>query len=233
MKILVFSDVHGCLNSLKALSQTQDWKEADKKIFLGDVCIGCSRPNECIELLNGLDCIKIIGNNDVYVCDHVPKVDLPEFSKEKLAQLKYMQNLVTAENKKIVMSWQKDLTLFVQGKEFYFTHYPWENYDNDENVIDAPQEMSFSSRKEMFDGKKAEYVFFGHEHRENNFTDGKQHFYCVGTLGLKSPGYYLVIDIEKNEINIQEKYLSFDINEEIDLMDNAGYPYEKNKIKRN
>ena len=233
MKILVFSDIHGSLNCLKALIETQDWKSADKHIFLGDVCIGCSRPNECIEMLDKLDCIKIVGNNDLYVCEHVPEVDLPEFANEKLLQLEYMQKHVTKQNKKTVLSWQKDLMLKIKDKKFYFTHYPWETNNGEENVIDTPMEKTFETRKKMFSKIDADYIFFGHEHRENNFTNGKQHFYCVGTLGLKSPGYYLLIEINDKGIEIIEKYLSFDINEEIDLMDRAGYPYEKNKIKRN
>ena len=233
MRILVFSDIHGSLNSLKALVETQDWKCADKRIFLGDVCIGCSRPNKCIELLNQLDCVKIVGNNDLYVCDHVPEVDLPEFTNEKLLQLEYMTKHVSNENKEIVLSWQKDLTLKYNHKTFYFTHYPWEKFNGDENVIDTPKEKTFETRKKMFPKNDADYIFFGHEHRENSFSDGKQYFYCVGTMGLKSPGYYSMIDIEKDKIEVEDKYLPFDINEEIDLMDKAGYPYERNKIKRN
>lgn len=225
MKILVFSDVHGSLNSLNALINTNDWKTSNKKIFLGDVCIGCSRPNECIELLNTLDCEKIIGNNDIYVCDHVPKVDLKEFAEEKIAQLKYMQKIVTNNNKRIVMNWKRDLTIKIFGKTLYFTHYAWENYDNDINVVDSPKEKSFEERKQMFADVDADYIFFGHEHKENNFTNLKQYFYCVGTLGLKNPGYYLIIDISETEIEVIERYLPFDINEEIDLMDKAGYPY--------
>ncbi len=232
MNILVFSDIHGSLNSLKALVKTDDWKRADKRIFLGDVCIGCSRPNECIELLKQLDCEKIIGNNDVYVCDHVPKVDLCEFAEEKIEMLKYMQKIVTRENKKYVMSWQKALTLKLYNKILYFTHYVWENYNNDENVIDTPREKSFDTRKQMFKDIEADFIFFGHEHRENHFSNGKQYFYCVGTLGLRSPGYYLKINIDKNKVEINEHYVEFDINEEIDLMDKAGYPYERNKIKK-
>ena len=225
MKILVFSDIHGSLNSLKALVKTQDWECADKRIFLGDVCIGCSSPNECIKLLDQLDCVKIVGNNDLYVCDHVPDVDLEEFANEKLLQLEYMRNHVSNENKKIVLSWQKDLTLQQNGKTFYFTHYAWEKFNGDENVVDTPKEKTFETRKQMFANVDADYVFFGHEHKENNFSNSKQHFYCVGTLGLKSPGYYLMIDIQKDKIVVKDKYVIFDINEEIDLMDKAGYPY--------
>lgn len=230
MKILVFSDVHGSLNALRELVKTRDWLTVDKRVFLGDVCIGCSRPNECVKLLNELDCYKIFGNNDRYVFDHVPDVDFLEFEPGKIAQLDYMKNNVSTKNKKIMAGWHKDLMLEIVGKKFYFTHYPWEIYDGDENVIDTPKEKSFSTRKAMFAGVDADYIFFGHEHRANNCTDGKQHFYCVGTLGLKNPGYYMVIDVLDNGIEVKENYIAFDINEEVKLMDKAGYPYNKNKI---
>ena len=35
-----------------------------------------------------------------------------------------------------------------------------------------------------------------------------------------------------NNIELQENFIEFDISEEIKLMDLAGYPYEKQKIKK-
>ena len=231
MKIVIFSDVHGNLSSLEALSKTSDFMTADKKIFLGDAVIGCSRPNECIEFLENTKTECVIGNNDIYVCDHVPAVDLEEFSEVKKQMLKYMSSIVTDQNKQKVMTWKKEIYLKFGNKTLYFTHYAWEKYKGDFNVVDNPKKINFKSRKKMFKNIKADYVFFGHEHSFDNFTDGKQYFYCVGTLGLRNPGYYLVVDIDKDEIEIQEKFVEFDIDYEINLIDKAGYPYEKNKIK--
>lgn len=87
MKILVFTDLHGSLNSLKALMNTVDYKTADKIIFLGDVAIGCSRPNECIELLKEMKCICLLGNNDSYVVDHIPQVNFDINEEIKLMDL--------------------------------------------------------------------------------------------------------------------------------------------------
>ena len=67
MKVVVFTDVHGSLNSLKAFMGLEDFKTADKLIFLGDVSLGCSRVDECINLLKNIDCICLLGNNDGYV----------------------------------------------------------------------------------------------------------------------------------------------------------------------
>ncbi len=232
MKVLVFTDVHGNLTCLQELIKTEDFKSADKKIFLGDVCVGCSRPNECIELLNGLDCVNILGNNDYYVCDHIPEEEILCSSEDKIAQMKFMQNLITKENKKIVNSWNKGFYLKVGNKTLYFTHYPWEKVNGEINVVNDPIEKNFKSISNMFKGIKADVIIFGHEHKSNCYTNGKKTYYCLGTTGLISPGSYLILDVNDREIKFEEKFINHNINYEIDLMDKAGYPYNKNRIKR-
>lgn len=230
MKILCFADLHGSLNSLLALAETDDFKNADKIIFLGDVAFGCSRPNECIDFIKGLKCDCIFGNNDKYIFDHVPKADLPEFDNVKIGQMKWMSNNISASNKKALSRWNKSLELLIGDKKFYFTHYAWEDYDNDINVVDTPLNLSLEARKQMFSGINADYYIFGHEHQSSYFTDGHKHYYCLGSLGLTNPGTYLVIEYDNGKIKIKEKFINFDINQEILLMDKAGYPYTKSKI---
>jgi predicted phosphodiesterase len=230
MRLLVFSDVHGSLSALEALMNTGDFKNSDKVIFLGDVVMGCSRPNECIKLLHDKQCICLLGNNDSYICDHIPLVDLGEFDDVKCEQIDYMRNIVSDENKMIMKSWKKDLYLNIKNRKFYFTHYLWERYNDDFNVVDTPNDRSGNAYFEMFKEIKADYVIFGHEHVPGVFCKGKKNFYCVGTLGLKNPGCYLVMDIGENGIVVEERKISFDIENEIKLMDKAGYPYGKDKI---
>lgn len=232
MKIVVFSDLHGSLNSLKALINTIDFKTADKRIFLGDAVVGCSRPNDCLNLLKNINCVCILGNNDGYVASHIPEVDKVEFDNNKLLMIDWMKNNITQENKDFINSWQKNLSLIVNKKTIYFTHYAWEVCNNDTNVIDSPRIKNEQSRKQMFKDIDADYIIFGHEHKTNYVIDNQKHYFCLGTLGLKSPGSYLVIEETTDNIKLEERFLDFDINEEIDLMDIAGYPYNKNKISK-
>jgi len=231
MKVLVFTDVHGNLTCLQELINTEDFKTADKKIFLGDVCVGGARPNECIEFLNQLGSINLLGNNDYYVCDHIPQEEFQCSSDAKITQMKYMQNWVTKENKKIVNSWTKEIYLKVGNKTLYFTHYPWEIVNGEFNVVDDPLEKNFKSISEMFKDIQADVVIFGHEHKSNCYTNGEKTYYCLGTLGLNSPSSYLIIDVNDREIKIEEKFISHDIDYEIALIKKAGSPYNKSKIK--
>lgn len=231
MKILVFADIHGNLNALNAIMQTPDYLEADKKIFLGDVTFGCSRVEECIDILKTENIECLIGNNDSYISDHIPDCDWLEFQESKKEQFKWMIDNISQSNKDVINTWKKDLMLNINGIKFYLTHYPWENYNNDTNVIDTPKLINLDTRKQMFKDIDADYYIFGHEHKGNHFTDNQKHYICLGSSGLKPPRMYLVIDINEKIVKITEKNIDIDIEEELTLIDKAGYPYALNKIK--
>ena len=234
MKILVFADVHGSLSALEELKKTNDFQNADIKIFLGDVLIGCSRPNECIEFLKNNNCISILGNNDFYITKYIPKVDIKEFSQKKLEQMEYMKKILTTENKNEVLSWPMNYFLEVDNIKFHFTHYMLESCEGEICVADCPiTQPTLKDRQKIYSSVDANYIIFGHEHKSNCFSDESKVYYCLGSLGLRSPGCYLIIEIKDGIVNINEKTITFDINHEIELMDKAGYPYEKHKIKRN
>lgn len=227
MKILVFTDLHGSLNALKALIQTQDFKTADQVIFLGDAVMGCSRPNECIDLLRELNIICVLGNNDSYLCCGIDPDDKPKFTRTKLNQMEWMDAHVTKENKEFVASWPYSYVIKDESLTFYFTHYPWTK--NKLNVVDEPFIKCLYAREKLFRNIKADYYFFGHEHKTSIYSNRKQSFICVGTVGVKNPGSYFVI-LTEPDIQIKEKFVEFDINEEKKLMEAAGYPYNKKKI---
>lgn len=229
MKILVFTDVHGGLNSLMTLKETKDFQTADKIIFLGDVMFGGSRPNECIQFLkdNNIECI--LGNNDSYVTDHIPECDIYQFKGDKGGQLNWMKNELNEDNKKFINSWTKYITLNLNGKKFFFAHYPWEEKDNDFSVVRIPENINIHSRTDMFKGIDADYYIFGHEHISSYLTSDNKHYYCLDSLSLKSPGSYLIIENNYNNIELIEKYINFNIQEERRLIEEAGYPHRKFK----
>lgn len=230
MKILVFSDVHASLNCLQALVETEDYKSADKVIFLGDIVMGCSRPNECIEFVKNMNCICLLGNNDDYICNRVPEVDWVEFDDVKKAQYEYMNGVVSYSNKEFLKTWDREMYMNVFGKTLYFTHYAWRMYDNEFDIEGNPEEICLESRQKMFGSINADYVFFGHEHGLNHFEDESKVYYCLNTIGLEEPGFYLIVNVSEDNVLIEEKYVNYNIQEEIELMDKAGYPYGKDKI---
>lgn len=230
-KILVCADVHGNYDVLCELEKTSQFKTADIKIFLGDVVVGFSRPNECVEFLTKHNFRCLLGNNDSYVCDHIPQVDLQDFSVEKLKQVEYMRKLLTNQNQNIINSWPKQLYIKLGAKTLYFTHYMWEQYQNDYNVVDFPPTKCFETRKQMFKDIDADYIFFGHEHNTECYADGKQYIYAIGSFGVRNPGEYAIVEVDENGVKVEFESLGFDLEQEIKRVEDAGYPYNKNKIK--
>ena len=222
-KILVFADVHGNYSVLEQLEKTKDYQTADIKIFLGDAIMGFSRPNDCLEFLAKNGCKCVLGNNDSYVCDHIPQVDLQEFSQEKIEQVEFMEKLVTPQNKNFVNSWPKQLYLRFGERTLFFTHYMWEQYNQDYNVVDTPQVKSFETRQQMFESIDADYIFFGHDHAFEYFTNNKKWFYAIGALGVKNPGEYAVVEVDEQNIKVEYKTLPSDYDKEYDLAKSAGY----------
>lgn len=231
MKILVFSDLHGSLNGLKALMATDDYLTADKVIFLGDVTFACSRPDECIKLLNNSNITCLLGNNDRYIINnHIAEKEMHTFDAGKHKQMEYMLENTSQESKDIMNSWLLDLSMNINNKEFYFVHYPWLDIDSDPYAAPCPTEPSIEALKALFKDITADYIIFGHEHRSYHIIDNITHYICIDTVSLKIPGHYIIINTNNDDIQIEDRYLNYDIQEEILLMDEAGYPYNKTKI---
>lgn len=218
MKILVFSDVHGSLNSLKSLISSDYYKNADKVIFLGDAVMGFSRPNECVELLKDMKCECVIGNNDYYICNNTY---CESFDDLKMNQLNYMKMIVSRNSIDIMKSWEKYLYLNIDDKRFCFLHYVWK--DND--VFEIPKNINRQNREKMFANIDADYIVFGHEHVTSFFEGEGKKYWCVGSIGLNNLGKYLLIDVHDGKIEIEEKEIEFDMDEEINLREKANYPF--------
>ncbi|MEZ5358329.1 MAG: metallophosphoesterase family protein [Candidatus Zixiibacteriota bacterium] len=64
MKLAVLSDVHANLEALKAVVRDIESKAVEKVFFLGDAVGYGANPNECVEIIDSLCEIKLLGNHD-------------------------------------------------------------------------------------------------------------------------------------------------------------------------
>ena len=197
-KILLFADAHANYENLENLANCEDFKTADEKIFLGDIVIGDDEPNKCIDFLRSMGCRCLLGNNDQYVCDHIPKEEYINFPKERILNIENNQKIISLENKAYILSWRREYSFEINNKKFYLTHYPW---ISDENIIDNPKEVNINSRKDMFKKVDADYIIFAHEHVSSLYQDENKVYLCISPLKF---GFYTVLTIN-NEINIEEK----------------------------
>lgn len=230
MKILVYADIHGNKYALEQLQKLSDYKQADLRIFLGDVFAMCPYSKECFETLLKNNDILIMGNHDSYGAFGLPVEEWPYFNEIKVAHQKYMREKLGKELQAKLAKLPKNYRLKINDIEFYFTHYAWEN---DKFVKDDPDEPFAPSKNtaKLFSDINADYIIFAHNHQPSDFVDDKKKFVCVGSLGMKRVGNYVLIKIENNQVVVKHKKINCDIEKLIKEMREENYPAAENYIK--
>ncbi len=91
MRYLVLSDVHANLFALQAVLEHAQGRY-DQVWYLGDVVGYGPHPNECIEVLAGLNCLGVAGNHDWAV---LGKMELDYFNSAAAHVLKWTRGVLT------------------------------------------------------------------------------------------------------------------------------------------
>lgn len=221
MKICVFTDIHGNLDALSLLLQTEDFRSADLKICLGDAVVMGPYPNECCQALLDNNCVWLMGNHDSYIANGLPEEEYKFFKPDKIAHQNYMRSFIKDEYKNIMKNLPKDYSISIENKKLYFTHYVWETCDN---VIDNPEFPTVENISEIYKNIDADYIFYGHEHHFSHFKDSNKEYICVGSLGMVFPGHYTVIETKENNIKIEHKLINFDLEKYKSDILQANYP---------
>lgn len=223
MKILIYADVHGNKYSLDALQKTQDYKSADLRVFLGDAVAMCPYPNECLKMIWESGDVFLLGNHDSYCAYGLPEEEFAYFKADKKQHQSYMRDKTLLEFREKLKTMPKDFYFECCGKRFYFTHYAWES---ERLVIDDPDDPNAPSIKtaELFKNVDADCIIFGHNHAPAQFECDEKMFVCVGSLGMKHPGNYVVVTIEEPGLVIERKEIGFDVEKLKAEMIEENYP---------
>ncbi len=229
MKILVYTDVHGNKYALEALQNSTDYQKADKRVFCGDAVMMCPYPNECLERIWQNGDIFLLGNHDSYCAFGLPELMQRYFKADKKEHQSYMRNKTKPEYISKLQTIPKEYSIQIQGKKFYFTHFAWETEELVRDDPDEPNEATIKTGK-LFDNIDADYIIFGHNHKPAEFEYNGKHFLCVGSLGIKYPGHYAVIEIENGRVNIIHKKIDYDVERLKQDMLAENYPRAQNYI---
>ena len=224
MKICVYSDVHGNIEALNKLMETDDYKNADLRLFLGDAVAMGPCPNECVKSIFESGDKWFMGNHDSYMAYGLPVEEYPFFRGDKKEHQAYMRSLVEDTYKEKIKALSKFEYFTFGNKKFYFTHYMW---DNDILISDELKDNSIKNLNNLFKGVEADYIVFGHEHSPFEVIGNKTSYICVGSLGMKYKGNYVMIDIEGNNVNIQHKQIDYDVKKVKKIMLERDYPRAK------
>lgn len=230
MKIIVYTDVHGNKYALKALQRTKEYKKADLRVFLGDAVMACPYPNECLKRIWKSGDVFLLGNHDCYFAFGLPKEEALYFKAEKRQHQNYMKEKTLPKYLEKLKEMPREYYFDCFGKRFYFAHYAWQAEHLIQHDPDGPKAPTVKTA-ELFKDIDADYILFGHNHTYSKFEcDGKT-FICVGSLGIRYPGNYLVIDIDENHIEIEHKQIDFNVEKLKREMLTENYPRALKYIK--
>lgn len=223
MKVLVYSDVHGNKYALEELQKTQDYKNAKIRIFLGDAVAICPYPNECLEKIWGNGDVFLLGNHDSDCAYGLTEEEYAYFKADKKEHQSYMRKKTLLEYREKLKSIPKMYSFKCDGVKFYFTHYAWET---ERLVMDDPDNSNAPTDKtaKLFKNIDADYIIFGHNHKPAQFDCDNKKYICVGSLGMKYPGNYVIIDINDGKVKIESKKINFDVEKLKKYMFKENYP---------
>ena len=206
-KYCIFSDVHGNISILRRLAQTQDFITADRRIFLGDAVGCCPFFNEVVDLLFSTDCIVLLGNHDVRAIFDIYNQNADNHNLKP--HFGYIRETLRPDLLQKLQSAPLHYAEEINGKKFYFTHYIWRD---DKTITPRIKPITAQNIFDKFSSIDADYVFYGHEHKESFFVHKGKTLVGVGSLGMKCPGNYIMLYInDDGTFNITRHRLPFDL----------------------
>ena len=223
MKIFVFQDIHSNIDVLCNIEHLDDYKNADYRIFLGDLIGLGPDAKECVDKLMTMDTINLMGNHDYWIANHLGKRELNKCEVEKIHHVQYFRNTLDDKEIDFLNSFKRDYSIEIEDKKLYFTHFIWESEEDTIHCHDRSNEAIF----DLFKDNDAKYIFYGHEHDPSvNEKDGK-YLICFGSTGIIYPGYYGVIEIDNGSIILSQKTINYDLKKIQSRIAELEYPLYK------
>lgn len=228
MKILVFTDIHGNYEILKELFNTEDFKQADLRICLGD-CIDLDmQNNECLHLLKESQCICTYGNYEARLFDwfNEPSKNLEKFIQKN----KEIKESLDEQSLNILNSFTKEFTLNI-CKTFKFCHYKWAN---DKELV-IREEPTYNHITSIYKNDDYDFIICGHDHNSYNYIENNKQIICIGSLGFKCPAPYLTINVNIDTETFKKlnpNYIEYCNHSNIEVMPNSNLKtsFDKSKI---
>lgn len=203
MKVIIFGDIHGNLEAVKNLKNTQDYKTADLRICHGDIVGLGPHQLQCAKEILQDNPIMLLGNHEARMTGFMDDFErlIPgmreQFDYFKKQLKEYMHFFENAP---------LDYTFEMAGKKFFVTHYLWQ----DGKMAPRPSIEDQESIENQYAHINADYVIFGHMHKPYNIKLKNKELVCTGALGMKHPGNYLVIEEVDGKVIFSRKTVPYD-----------------------
>lgn len=205
--IAIISDIHGNYPALRAVLSDIEKKNCDKIICLGDIAGYYCMINQCINELRERKIQCLLGNHDYYLAN---RLGCPR-SNSANACLNFQESIIEEKN----MLWLKNLkTSILKLGNMSLVHGGWQ---------DNLDEYLYNISKDYFENLEGDFFFSGHTHVPVVVNYGDKIYCNPGSVGQPRDGNpkasYAIVD----NSNVEIKRVSYDIDEIVFAMKNAGF----------
>ena len=232
MKLALLSDIHGNDTALEAVLEDVSKQGATHTAVLGDIAFRGASPKKCIQLVRELHGKVIKGNADEWVIRGVREGEVPDnvlslmqqeqkwaYSQLNEEDIHYLQELPMT----------MEIPLSNQIQLFGFHAVP----DNLFTVIsNEASNEEFASLTEA--NPRADYYVYGHIHLPHYRSIGGKSIINLGSVGLPFNGdtraSYVMIERDQDNIHVQFRRVSYDIEKACAKLDESNYPEEAREM---
>jgi len=235
MRLMIFSDIHGNLEALQSILRDAAQRSVHRSICLGDLVGYGPYPNECIQLVQGLNnCRCLAGNHDVAALWETSPYAMSAAAKEAIL---WTMDQLSTKNKEYLASLPDRLDL----ADMTFVH------ANPYNPRGWRYVMNRKYALRSFAATSCRLLFIGHSHRPLIITkklllavdiqdicgsirftmgDTRRRIINCGSVGQprdRDPrSCYLIFDSRKQQLEFYR--VSYDIDKTVQAILSAGLP---------
>lgn len=226
VRLAVISDIHGNAVAFEAVLQDLHNQSPDAVVCLGDIVMRGPQPKECIELLHALNpLITVRGNHDHLFTRFPTREWIPQNDRDKmkLRTFMYDHDRLSNEHKIWLGGLPTEFCLTLEGLHIELYHasprslsevnYPWASLDD----LD-----------QLHQYEKTKLVLFGHVHHA--FVRQAKGRLVVNSGSIGTPfdsdnrASYAIVDIENENIAVQLRRVSYDIEAAIRIAQERDMP---------
>jgi putative phosphoesterase len=226
MRIATISDMHGNAVAFEAVAEDLKKQSPDAIIFLGDAVIRGPQPAECVELLRSLNPLVSVRGNYDHLFTRFPKPDWkPQDTRQEivLEAFEYDKRYLSHIDQQWLGNLVMEDRLEVNGTKIECYHaapdsliqvtYPWASLEDLDKL----------HRDEM-----TKLVLFGHVHHAFVRQGNGRLVVNSGSIGTPFDGdnraSYAIVDIDKGDIAVQLRRVSYDIEKSIRIAKERSMP---------
>jgi predicted phosphodiesterase len=225
MKIGIFQDIHANLPAFASSMAFFKTQACTLVYHVGDLVGIGPYPKEVMESASMIPNLKfVMGNHDYWYAYGVPEPKPAYMSEEEAEHHNWTQMQIGETYREFVKGWAYNECLdYGEGCRIVFQHYALEEgTDKFRAIIQTPNAPDLD---QLFEGIKADYVFYGHQHLASD-VQGKSRYVNLGSAGCFDHALARVgiLEVDSGGLSLKQYSVPYDDNGLLEAFEEKEVP---------